>query len=232
MKPGKMNFSFSGFGVPFPVLLTFQVVASCLFLFVAAGLPLALWASRSKSFASRAVSFFVTLPLVFPPIALGFILLTLFGRNGPIGRFFETMFGFRIIFSRYAVILAAFVSGLPLVVRPLQAAMEKAGVRYLEEAARTTGCGPFKTFFLVTVPQVGNTLISGLLLSAARAFGEVGVTMMIGGNISGRTNTLSLEIYNSASRGDFDTAMRLCAALAAVGLILYIMLEKYRVKED
>ena len=224
--------AFLGLEISFPIFLTFRVIVTCLFLFVAAGLSLALWTSRSRSFVSRAVSFFVTLPLVFPPIALGFILLTLLGRNGPVGRFFEAAFGLRIVFSTHAVTLAAFVSGLPLVVRPLQAAMEKANVRRLEEAARTVGCGPVKTFFLVTVPQVGNTLVSGLLLGTARAFGEVGVTMMIGGNISGRTNTLSLEIYNSVSRGDFDTAMRLCAILAMVGLGLYALLEKYRVRED
>jgi molybdate transport system permease protein len=181
--------------------------------------------------ASRAASFLVTLPLVFPPIALGFILLMLLGRNGPVGKL-AASFGTRIVFSQFAVIFAAFTAGLPLVVRPLQAAMEKNHVIRLEEAARATGCGPFRTFMLVTVPQVSNTLISGLLLGVARASGEVGITMMIGGNISGRTNTLSLEIYNLVSRGEFDSAMKLCAILAASGLALWALLEKYRIKES
>ena len=215
----------------FPAILTLQTCASCLVLFVAAGLPLARWCGRSRSPAGRAASFLVTLPLVFPPIALGFMLLMLFGRNGPIGSPLEALTGFRLVFSKQAVTLAAFVAGLPLVVRPLQAAMEKEDLIRLEEAARATGCGPVKTFFLVTVPQVSNTLISGLLLGTARASGEVGITMMIGGNISGRTNTLSLEIYNLVSRGDFSEAMKLCAVLAASGVIIWTLLEIYRSKE-
>ena len=174
----------------------------------------------------------VTLPLVFPPIALGFMLLMLFGRSGPIGGPLETATGFRLVFSKTAVTLAAFVAGLPLVVRPLQAVMRESGLIRLEEAARAHGCGRVKTFFLVTTPRVSGTLVSGLILGTARASGEVGITMMIGGNIAGRTNTLSLEIYNLVSRGEFDGAMKLCAMLAAAGLILWGLLERYRMKED
>lgn len=215
----------------FPVLLTLRTCASCFVLFLAAGLPLARWESRSRSFAARAVSFFVMLPMVFPPVALGFMLLLLLGKNGPIGSLLHTLFGVRIAFSPAGVTLGAFVAGLPMVVRPLQAAMERPDILRLEEAARTMGCGPFKTFFLITVPQTAHTLVTGLLLGLARALGEVGIAMMLGGNIAGRTNTLSLEIYNSVSRGDFDEAMKFCSILAAIGLVFYLLLEKYRVKE-
>ena len=88
------------------------------------------------------------------------------------------------------------------------------------------------TFLFVTVPQVSRTLFSCLLLGVARASGEVGITMMLGGNISGRTNTLSLEIFNCVSRGDFDAAMRLCAVLAVVGMLLYALLEGCRARGD
>jgi molybdate transport system permease protein len=212
----------------FPVLLTLGACGACLILFALIGPPLAFWCGRSRSLASRAVSFFVTLPLVFPPIALGFMLLMLFGRNGVVGKPLETLFGFRLVFTQIAVVFAAFTAGLPLLVRPLQAAMEKTEVIRLEEAARATGCGPVRTFFLVTIPQVSSTLLSGLLLGVARASGEVGITMMIGGNIAGKTNTLSLEVYNLVSRGDFEEAMKLCAILAAIGLTLWALLERYR----
>jgi molybdate transport system permease protein len=216
--------------VSFPALLTLRVCGVSLVLFLLAGLPLAFWTSRSKSWLSKGASFFVTLPLVFPPIALGFMLLLLCGRNGPVGRVLEALFSFRLIFSEAGVALAAFVAGLPLIVRPLQAAMAKAEVIRLEEAARTLGCGPVKTFILVTAPQVGNTLLAGLLLGTARASGEVGITLMLGGNIANRTNTLSLEVYNSVNSGDFELAMKLCVILAIVGLGLYALLEKYRVE--
>lgn len=218
-------------GLSFPILLTLRTCALSLILFVAIGLPLAFWGSRSKSIASRVASFFVTLPLVFPPIAMGFILLLLLGRNGPVGRPLESLFGVRIAFSQTGVVLAALVAGLPMVVRPVQAAMGRLEVRRLEEAARTLGCGPLRTFLLVTIPQVGGSIASGLLLGLARASGEVGITMMLGGNIARRTNTLSLEIYNSVSRGEFDEAMKLCLILAALGLVLYLLLEKFKIGE-
>lgn len=215
----------------FPVLLTLRTCAACLVLFLVIGLPLARWESRSRSFTARAVSFFVMLPMVFPPVALGFMLLLLLGKNGPIGALLYSLFGVRVAFSPAGVALGAFVAGLLMVVRPLQAAMERLDILRLEEAARTMGCGQIKTFFLITIPQTAHTLVTGLLLGLARALGEVGIAMMLGGNIAGRTNTLSLEIYNSVSRGEFDEAMRLCAILAAIGLVFYLLLEKYRVKE-
>ncbi len=199
-------------------------------LFLLLGVPLSLWISRSDSAACRALSFFVTLPLVFPPIALGYILLTLLGKNGPVGIFLENCLGIRVIFSEIGVLLAAFTAGLPLLVRPLSAALKNRNIIMLEEAARVNGCGGLSSFFFVTLPLVRNSLASGLLLGLARASGEVGITMMLGGNISGRTNTLSLEIFNSVSRGDFETASSLCFLLAVFGLILYIMLEKLQRK--
>jgi molybdate transport system permease protein len=221
-----MTDAFAGTLFSYPVALTLKVGAACLGLFLVIGLPLAWWGSGKKSFARRVVSFLTTLPLVFPPVALGFILLLLLGRNGPIGKPLEALFGFRLLFSTGAVILAAFIAGLPLLLRPLTAAMERSELRQMEQVARTLGCGPFKTFMYVTIPQVGRALASGLLLALARASGEVGITLMLGGNIIGRTNTLSLEIYNSVSYGDFDRALELCAILAVAGLVLYIVLEK------
>ena len=116
--------------------------------------------------------------------------------------------------------------------RPLEAAMKDLSVIKLEEASHVTGCGTFKTFIFVTVPLVRNTIASGLLLGAARAAGEVGITMMLGGNISGRTNTISLEIFNSVSRGEFDRAETLCLLLVITGLLLFTALEKIQKKKE
>ncbi|MDO5116756.1 MAG: ABC transporter permease subunit [Synergistaceae bacterium] len=190
------------------------------------GLPAARWFSRSDSPLARAASFLTTLPLVFPPIALGYILLMLLGKNGPLGAPLYDHFGLRLVFSQAGVAAGAFTAGLPLFVRPVQAAFQSPEVMKYEEAARVMGCGPFKTFFLVTAPLSRRSIYSGLLLAVARASGEVGITMMLGGNIAGRTNTLSLEIFNCVSRGDFDEATRLCLMLASVSLAIYFVLEK------
>lgn len=221
-----------GGSLSFPIILTLKTAAACLMLYLCLGLPLALWLGRSDTALSRIVSFFVTVPIVFPPIAMGFILLQLLGKNGLIGAPLYLLFGVRLVFSQAAVVLAAFIAGLPLVVRPLQSAIGRVEILRMEEAARTLGCTRRKIFFLITVPQVSGLIISGLLLGVARSTGEVGMTMMLAGNISGKTNTLSLEIYNCVSRGEFDAAMKLCAVLAAVALLFYILLEKFSAKEE
>ncbi|MDD4160796.1 MAG: ABC transporter permease subunit [Synergistaceae bacterium] len=215
----------------YPICLTIKTCIVSIMMFLLAGVPLALWISRSDGVIPKLVSFFVTLPLVFPPVALGYILLMTLGRAG-IGGALEEYTGFRIVFSQTGVFLAAFIAGLPMLVRPLQAALGGENIIKLEEAARVTGCGPFRTFIFITVPLVRSTIASGLLLGSARATGEVGITMMLGGNISGRTNTISLEIFNRVSRGEFDEAGDLCLLLAIAGLLLFIALEKIHKKKE
>ena len=210
----------------FSAILTLKICLACLALHVLAGIPLAWWLSGPRTAAKRIVSFFVTIPLVFPPVALGFILLTALGRRSPVGNDLEKFFGFRLVFSFPGLVLAAFIAGLPLLVRPLEAALRREDIVAQAKAARTLGCGPLKAFALVSLPQAGSSLASGLLLGLARASGEVGISLMLGGNIIGRTNTLSLEIYNSVAYGDFDRAMILCLILAACGLALYAVLER------
>jgi len=223
---------FSDSALLFPIALTLKTCGICLVLHVLFGLPLALWSSRSQTILCRGVSFLVTLPLVFPPIALGYLLLRLLGRTSLIGGALEQGLGIRVVFSEIGVVLAAFIVGLPLVVRPLQATLKSENIIRLEQAARVTGCGPLKTFFFVTLPLIRTSLASGLLLGTARASGEVGVTMMLGGNISWKTNTLSLEVFNRVSSGELDEASQLCLLLAVAGLVLYVILEKLQSRKE
>ncbi len=208
----------------FPIQLTAKVCLVTFAAFLLIAPPLALYFARRRSWLSRILEFFVTLPLVFPPIALGYLLLLLLGRTGPVGSILYDSFGFRMVFSQWGVIFAAFIAGLPLVVRPMITAFESGKLKEVEEAAEVCGTNKIKTFFLISLPLIKNSVLSGLLLGLARAIGEVGVTMMLGGNTSGRTNTLSLEIYNSVSRGDFDTATDLCVILAVLASLIYLLL--------
>ena len=164
----------------------------------------------------RALSFFVTLPLVFPPVALGYLLLLLIGRSGPLGGMLDAV-GISIVFTPWAVYLAAFIAGLPLVIRPIQGALA---------SERVHGAPPLTVYRKVTLPLVRGQILSGLLLGISRASGEVGITMMVGGNISDRTNTLSLEIWNAVSRADFDVATTLCLLLSAFTLLIFIVLDR------
>ena len=120
---------------------------------------------------------------------------------------------------------AGFIAGLPLVIRPLQAAFSSAQLLDLEEAARVHGASELHIFLGITLPLIRPSLAVGLLMGCARVSGEVGITMMLGGNISGKTNTLSLEIFNAVSRADFDVANVLCLVLSLFAALLFLIME-------
>lgn len=216
--------------VSFPILLTFKACVASAFLFIVVALPLAYYTAKRNTAPAKILLFITTLPLIFPPVALGYLLLLLFGTNAPLGHFLYEQFDVRVVFSQTGVVLAAFIAGLPLVMRPVKIAFESRTVAMLEEASRVCGAGPVRTFFMVTLPTVRNAILAALLLGIARSSGEVGITMMLGGNVVDRTNTLSLEIFNAVGRGDFESATWLCLMLAMVALVLYAALELVRSK--
>ena len=129
------------------------------------------------------------------------------------------------MFSFPALVLAAFIAGLPLVVKPIQSAIE-GQARELIEVSYTLGKGKWETLFLVVIPVIRRHLVAGLTLGVGRSFGEVGITMMLGGNILGSTETLSLAIYNCVLDGDFDCATRLSVLLGVLSLSLFGLLRK------
>jgi molybdate transport system permease protein len=184
------------------------------------GLGYALGRGRGRWFSM--LDFLVTLPLVFPPIATGFLLLIALGRRSMIGIFVNNAFGFELIFSFWAVVLAAFIAGLPLIVKQVQAAVRNETNRLIE-AAYVLGKSPTTTFFQVILPSLRKSIAIGLSLAFARSLGEVGITLMLGGNISGRTNTLSLEVYNAVFTGEYDRAFVLVALLGAISLGIILL---------
>ncbi|MFU0841132.1 MAG: ABC transmembrane type-1 domain-containing protein [Burkholderia sp.] len=210
--------------VLFSLRLTAVSCLTALGLFVVFAPALGYALARHPGTVSKTVGFIVTIPIVFPPIALGYILLTILGRSGPLGAALSAA-GMPLVFTKGAVILAGFIAGLPLVVRPLQAAFGSTRLRELEEAARVLGASNLSVFFRITLPLVRPSLAVGLLMGCARVSGEVGITMMLGGNIAGKTNTLSLEIFNAVSRGDFEVADTLCLVLSLFAALLFLAME-------
>jgi molybdate transport system permease protein len=144
----------------------------------------------------------ISLPLVMPPVATGLLLLEFLGRNG-VGGFFHNHFGFDLIFTWRAVLVALGVMSFPLLVRSARIAFEGVNPR-LEQIARTLGAGNMRVFFTISVPLALRGIVSGMLLAFARALGEFGATIMVAGNIPGRTSTLSLTIFQSVQ--DFQDA--------------------------
>lgn len=184
--------------------------------------PLACWLARSRGCLNTIIDTAVTLPLVFPPVAMGFGLLLLFGRNGPLG----SLFGQNIIFSFPGLVIAAFIAGLPLAIKPVQAALRSAEATRLTEVAAVLGKSEITIFLRVLLPYAKRSIVAGMLLAMGRSLGEVGMTLMLGGNVIGRTNTLSLEIYNSVFNGEFERATVLSLIIGCVSIGMFVILKK------
>jgi len=214
----------------YPAILTLKVTGLTLMAHLVLGLACG-WALAQRSWPGRTLlDIAVTLPLVFPPLALGFLLLLMLGRQSLIGAWLDASFGFSLIFTVPGLVLASILAGLPLVVKPVEAAI--AGVsQSLGEASLTLGRSRWETFLFVIIPNIRGPLTVGLVLGTARSIGEVGITLMLGGNIVGRTNTVSLEIYNAVFNGEYDRAIVLSALLGIVSIAAYAMLQLVARKE-
>jgi len=173
------------------------------------------WALARRQWPGKsAVETLVSLPLVMPPVATGLLLLRLLGRRGWLGRPLEEL-GLPIAFTWRAVVVAMAVMALPLFVRSARVAFE--GVpRRLEQVARTLGASPWRAWWTITLPLARRGLVSGVLLAFARALGEFGATILVAGNIPGRTTTLATAIYTHEQLGEDAAAFRLVAAGVAL----------------
>lgn len=172
------------------------------------GVALAWLLARYQWPGKSIVETLVALPLVMPPVATGLILLKLFGRRGPIGGFLHDTLHLDIVFTWRGVLLALGVMSVPLVVRSARVAFEEVNPR-LEQIARTLGAGDVRVFFTITAPLALRGILGGMILAFARALGEFGATIMVAGNIPGKTSTLSLSIYQSVQLGQDADAFRL-----------------------
>ncbi|HEY3855919.1 MAG TPA: molybdate ABC transporter permease subunit [Verrucomicrobiae bacterium] len=157
----------------------------------------------------------VTLPLVMPPVATGLILLTVLGRRGPIGRVFYQWWNVDIAFTWRAVLIALGVMSFPLLVRSARVAFEQVNPRF-EQIARTLGAREWRVFFSISAPLAARGIIGGVILAFARALGEFGATIMVAGNIPGRTATLSLSTYEAVQLGDNSAAFGLLGISVAL----------------
>jgi molybdate transport system permease protein len=166
---------------------------------VAASLPLGIavaWLLARREFPGKTLlNGIVHLPLVLPPVVVGYALLLLFGRNGPLGQAIEAVFGKTVIFTWQGAALAAAIMAFPLMVRAIRLSMEAVD-RKLEAAARTLGAGPLDVFITVTLPLILPGILAGAILAFARSLGEFGATITFVSNIPGETRTLPLALYS------------------------------------
>ncbi|AXX87005.1 molybdenum ABC transporter, permease protein [Malaciobacter marinus] len=213
-----------------PLFLSAKTVGVNLVLFLTIGVFLAFLLSKENFRFKWLLNTIVTLPLIFPPIAIGFFLLLLLGRDGIIGGIFYK-FDISFIFSFSSLVIAGFIAGLPLMVKPLQSAIEQFP-KNIVEASYLSGKSKLRTFLFIILPSIKKSLLACLLIACARALGEVGITLMLGGNIIGKTDTISLAIYNAVFDGDYNLALILSGILIVISLIFFIILNFLQTKQN
>lgn len=193
------------------------------------GVPFAWWLARAHFRGRDLVSALVLAPMVLPPTVLGYYLLQAVGRRSLIGGWLDSAFDFSFVFSWTGAALAAFVVSTPFLVRTAQAGFESVD-RVYEEAARTLGRNEFSIFLQVAVPLAKRSILAGMALALARALGEFGATLMIAGNLPGRTQTMSIAIFDAVQTGRTGDAQVLALTLSfvSVGLLVAVGLGAQR----
>ncbi len=164
-----------------------------------------------------------SLPLAVPPVAIGYFLLILLGRNGPIGGLLHSAFGLDVVFTWVAAALASAIVSFPLMARAIMVAMDGVDERF-EMSARSLGAGTMRVIMTITIPLAYRGILAGVLLGFVRALSEFGATIVVAGNIPGKTQTIPLAIFSGVQLGDNDVAMRFAAisiALAVATLLLH-----------
>lgn len=209
------------------VWLTVRLASVSSALLLLFGTPLAWWLARSRHWSSGLLASVVTLPLILPPTVLGFYLLVLMGPDGALGQALDALGVSPLPFTFSGLVVASMVYSLPFVVQPLQQAFAAIGDAPLEAAA-TLRAGPWDSFFSVVIPLAAPGFFNAAVLGFAHTVGEFGVVLMIGGNIPGKTQVLSMALYNHVETLDYATAHRLAAGMLLFSFAVLLSLNLYR----
>lgn len=197
-----------------PLLLTLRVAAlGTIFIFLF-GLLIAWVLARYRFTGKLLLEILVLIPLVIPPSVLGYYLLQFFGRES----LFKSVFSLDVLFTWQAAVIASIIVGLPLMIQPARAGLAEVD-RELEDAARIDGAGGSQVMRFITLPLARRSILAGIILASARAMGEFGVTLMIAGNIPGRTQTLPLAIYDAVQTRQYEEANMMVLVLSALALV-------------
>lgn len=197
--------------------LSFLIVFSATIIVAFLGLAFAYLLAKFDFKGKEFLDAVLTMPLVLPPTVTGYYLIVLLGRNGLIGNFIYELTGWTFAFTWQGAVIAATVVSLPLMIKASRAAIESVNPNF-EIASYTLGKSRFETFLRITLPLAKRGIIAGLVLSFARALGEFGATLMIAGNIQGKTQTMPLAIYEAVAAGENEQAQILALILTAISI--------------
>lgn len=204
-----------------PLALTLKVAGWATLLALLTGVAMGLLVARGRFPGRELVDALVTLPMVLPPTVLGYYLLVVIGRQGWLGEWLEQSFGINLIFTWQGAVIAAAVVAFPLVFKGARAAFESVDAN-LEKAARSLGYSEAKVFIRVTLPLAWRGVLAGTMLAFARAMGEFGATLMVAGSIPGKTQTLSIAIYEAVQAGQDRLANLLVLIVSVVCIVILV----------
>ncbi len=204
-----------------PLLLSLKVAGWATAINLVLGVAVGFFLARVSFFGRDFLDTLLTLPMVMPPTVLGYYLLVVIGRKGWLGAWLHDQFGINLIFTWQGAVIAASIVAFPLVFKPARVAFEAVDAE-LEQAARVLGVSEFGIFMRVTLPLAWRGILSGLLLAFARALGEFGATLMVAGSIVGKTQTLSIAVYEAVQAGQDDLANTLVLVTSAVCVIVLL----------
>ena len=213
------------------VWFTTRVAALSTVLILPVGIAVAWLLARRDWRGKSVVETVVALPLVMPPVATGLLLLKLLGRRGPLGGFLHEHFDFDLVFTWRGVVVASAVMSFPLLVRAARIAFHEVNPR-LEQIAATLGASYLRVFFTITLPLAARGIVAGALLAFSRALGEFGATILVAGNIPGKTQTMALSIYSSVQLGHDADAFRLLVVSVAIAFVVVWSSEMFYRRRD
>lgn len=207
------------------LLLSLKVAGFATLINLVLGVAIAYLFARKRFWGREVLDSFLSLPMVMPPTVLGYYLLVLLGKKSALGQFLYNQFGIQLIFTWQAATIAAAIVALPLVYKPARSAFESIDPQ-LEQAARTLGLSNAAIFFRVSFPLAWRGILGGLLLGFARALGEFGATLMVAGSVQGKTQTLSIAIYEAVQAGDDALANTMVVMASLVCIVILLVSNK------
>lgn len=216
-----------------PLLISIKTAFTATIITFFLGIAVAWFVHGFKGKLKGVIDGILTLPMVLPPTVMGFFLLLIFGKNGPIGKLLELM-NTKLIFTWSATVIAASAVAFPLMYKTARGAFQQVDKNIIY-AARTLGVSEWKIFWRVTVPLAWPGIAAGTVLSFTRAMGEFGATLMFAGNIPGRTQTIPIAIYFTAQAGDMGKALMWVIFITALSLFVMVLMnywEEYQRKKS
>ncbi|MED4016300.1 molybdate ABC transporter permease subunit [Sutcliffiella cohnii] len=209
-----------------PLWLSLKIATTATIIAFVLGILLSWWFAYNKNKLTNFLSIIVTIPLVIPPTVLGYYLLLLLGRSSPLGQLVVSITGQPIVFTWKAAVIAASIAALPLLIRPIQASFESINKETIQ-AAELDGASKVQLLVHIIMPLAYKGILAGIVLGFARAMGEFGATLMVAGNIPGRTQTLSIAIYDAVQADRMMDAHIMVVILSLATIIFLYLIHKW-----